>query len=160
MELEHVGPFEQSFVARRSGSLRVTRAEATVYPLADGKSRQIGYHEQMGVKTIGFHVSEYKPHYDSDTHRHLCEVLMYVIEGEGHAIIDGERVDWKAQDAICIPPNAWHSLHAHDAPVRMVAIWNIPLMEALGLFYFEPVPDESGDARAGAGKAVYTGATG
>lgn len=148
-------PIDRAFVDRREGQLVVTRDEAQVFPLDDGVSKQFTYHHAMGTKTVGFHVSEYAAGFATDTHRHLCEAVLYVVSGSGYALVDGTRVDWKAGDAVNLPPNAWHSLHMGDEPVTMLGIWNIPLMEALGLFYYEPAPGGAAQPVGTSADAVF-----
>lgn len=95
----------------------------------------------LPAKTIGFHVAEYKPGEASGTHRHMCEAILYIIEGSGYTMIEDTRVDWVAGDAVYVPPMTWHSQHAGDEPVKLIGMWNAPLLEALGIY----VNEESGD---------------
>ncbi|OGT81528.1 MAG: hypothetical protein A3H91_07895 [Gammaproteobacteria bacterium RIFCSPLOWO2_02_FULL_61_13] len=39
----------------------------------------------------------------SGKHRHQGGLVIYVLEGEGHSIVDGERHDWEAEDVINVP---------------------------------------------------------
>jgi gentisate 1,2-dioxygenase len=105
----------------------------------------------LPAKTIGFHVAEYEPGEASGTHRHMCEAILYIIQGSGYTMIEDTRVDWEAGDAIYVPPMCWHSQHAGNEPVKLIGMWNAPLLEALGIY----VNEEAGDtAVEGAGHSI------
>lgn len=97
---------------------------------------------KLDAKTIGFHIHELAPGQRSGTHRHTCEALLYIIEGQGATTIDGERVSWRAGDTLYVPPMVWH-FHENDGqgPARVLGMWNIPLLEMMGLFYNEELGD-------------------
>lgn len=59
-------------------------------------------------------------------HRHQGGVVIYVIEGKGHTIADGSRVDWEAGDLILLPIKPGGVAHQHinedpDKPTRWLA---------------------------------------
>ena len=37
----------------------------------------------------------------SGKHRHQGGVIIYVLDGKGYSIVDGERIDWKKGDLCC-----------------------------------------------------------
>lgn len=66
-------------------------------------------------------------------HRHAYESLVYVLEGEGHTVIEGQRFAFRAGDAFYTPPWAWHQHVAGDeGPVRYLTATNMPLLRAMG----------------------------
>lgn len=83
----------------------------------------------------------------SQKHAHMNSAVVYVLEGRGHDIHDGERLDWEAGDAYVIKAGCVHQ-HFNDDPNRpAIAV----IFKAKPLFMFfhllwqgtvEPVPDK------------------
>jgi len=70
----------------------------------------------------------------SNRHRHTYETILYVLEGRGYSMIEDQRVEWEAGDAVYIPIWAWHH-HVNldpDKPARYLACENAPLLQNLG----------------------------
>ncbi len=78
----------------------------------------MGGSESPTDETNGFRASavamstifEEAPHSSSHSHTHT-EAMLYVLEGRGYSLIDGERHDWRAGDAVHVPPRM--TLHGH-----------------------------------------------
>ncbi|MFZ9500092.1 MAG: cupin domain-containing protein [Beijerinckiaceae bacterium] len=49
----------------------------------------------------------------SGKHRHQGGLVIYVIEGKGYSIVDGERVDWEAGDLLLLPIKQGGVEHQH-----------------------------------------------
>jgi gentisate 1,2-dioxygenase len=49
----------------------------------------------------------------SGKHRHQGGLVIYVIEGNGYSIVDGERVDWEAGDLLLLPIKKGGVEHQH-----------------------------------------------
>lgn len=62
----------------------------------------------FNVKVMSTVVAEIPPGGRSGAHRHLYEEVNYILAGEGYSIVEDRRYDWKAGDALCIPPFGWH----------------------------------------------------
>ncbi len=87
------------------------------------------------VQTMAMFIAEIDPGGRTGKHRHFNEAMIYIVEGRGHTIIDGERYDWGQGDVISVPLYSWHQ-HVNDDPVRPVrylGVTNIPLLRAMGL---------------------------
>ncbi len=55
----------------------------------------------------------------SGSHRHAhTEAMLYVLEGQGYSMIDGERVDWEDGDAVHVPPRMTVHEHYNDSDAR------------------------------------------
>ena len=97
--------------------------------------------ELSGNKTMDAHISEIPPGGHNNRHRHLNEAIIYILSGRGYSVLQKEgeppqRVDWDEGDILSPPLFAWHQ-HFNldpDRPARYLAITNVPLMIALGLF--------------------------
>ena len=49
----------------------------------------------------------------SGKHRHQGGLVIYVIEGSGYSVVDGERVDWEAGDLLLLPIKEGGVEHQH-----------------------------------------------
>jgi gentisate 1,2-dioxygenase len=85
-------------------------------------------------KTISVSIGGLEPDQTTSRHRHTYETILYVLEGEGFTVVEDERIDWKAGDAVYIPVWAWHQ-HTNTSSerrARYVACENAPLLQNLG----------------------------
>jgi len=59
-------------------------------------------------------------------HRHDCEEVILVTEGEGTLAIDGQEKPFRAGDTIIVPPNAPHQLiNTGSGPLRTLGIFSV-----------------------------------
>ena len=67
-------------------------------------------------------------------HRHAYETLMFILDGRGHSIIESEKVEWEAGDALHIPPWSWHQHFNADSQrdLRYLGATNSPLLQNVG----------------------------
>jgi gentisate 1,2-dioxygenase len=104
------------------------------------------------TRTMRAHLSEIKPGTFGGCHRHTNEAIIRILEGRGHSLINGERVDWEAGDVLFVPVLAWHQ-HFNDDPDKRVlyyAVTTVPLTQHLGYFridYPEDVPEQERPSR-------------
>lgn len=126
---------------RPEGGLVVKAADAPRFEWPDRNQVEIYPTEPFKPFTIGFHIGELPPDSNTGTHRHSCEAILYILEGSGYSLVDGEKAPWAAGDAVYVPPMAWHQHFSGPEGSRMIGMWNVPLMERLGLY----VNEEAGD---------------
>ncbi len=90
-----------------------------------------GAHQSMFV-----HMKEMLPGTVSQIHGHQNDALMYVLEGAGYDVQDGERIEWAAGDLAIIQPGTVH-MHActSDIPARVLIIKTKPVYLFLNLLY-------------------------
>ena len=69
-----------------------------------------------------------KPRSSTASHRHASAAINFILEGTGHSLVDGERVDWKAGDIMLSAPG-WlaHSHHFHDEVCVVLTVQDHPL---------------------------------
>lgn len=72
----------------------------------------------------------------SGKHRHQGGLVIYVLEGYGYSIVDGERIDWKKGDCVLLPIRPRGVEHQHfnsdpDKPSRWAAFIPLPIAEYL-----------------------------
>jgi gentisate 1,2-dioxygenase len=87
------------------------------------------------VQTMAMFIAEIAPAGKTGKHRHFNEAMIYILEGRGHSVIEGERYEWGEGDVVSIPLYAWHQ-HFNDDPAvaaRYLGVTNIPLLRAMGL---------------------------
>jgi mannose-6-phosphate isomerase-like protein (cupin superfamily) len=84
----------------------------------------------------------------SGKHRHQGGLVIYVIEGKGYSVVDGERKDWEAGDLLLLPIKLGGVEHQHfntqpGKPCRWIAFIYLPIMDqvAMELTQIEPSPD-------------------
>lgn len=60
----------------------------------------------------------------SGKHRHQGGLIIYVIEGKGYSIVDGERVDWEKGDLVLLPLREDGVEHQHfNSQPDTPALW-------------------------------------
>ena len=72
----------------------------------------------------------------SGKHRHQGGLVIYVLEGKGYSIVDGERKDWEKGDLVLLPMKPGGVEHQHfnlnpGTPAIWAAFINIPIQEFL-----------------------------
>jgi gentisate 1,2-dioxygenase len=84
--------------------------------------------------TVSVDITLIKPDSNDRKHRHYYETLLFILAGSGYSIIEGERVEWEAGDALHIPPWLWHQHFNKDSDkeVRYLACTNSPLLQGVG----------------------------
>ena len=90
-------------------------------------------------------------HTHSGKHRHAGGLLIYVLEGKGYTVVDGERHDWEKGDLVLLPLKVNGVEHQHfnldpDKPSIWIAIINMPIHEYLAsdMEQIENSPDFKG----------------
>ncbi|HXP05912.1 MAG TPA: cupin domain-containing protein, partial [Stellaceae bacterium] len=60
----------------------------------------------------------------SGKHRHQGGLVIYVIDGKGYSVVDGERIDWEKGDLLLLPlrPNGVEHQHFNTDPNKY-ALW-------------------------------------
>ena len=84
--------------------------------------------------TIGVDITTIDPDSNDRKHRHYYETILFVLEGRGYSLVEGDRVEWEAGDALHIPPWAWHQ-HFNTDPdkeVKFLSGTNAPLLQSVG----------------------------
>lgn len=60
----------------------------------------------------------------SGKHRHQGGLVIYVIDGRGYSVVDGERVDWEKGDLLLLPMREGGVEHQHfNLNVEKPALW-------------------------------------
>jgi hypothetical protein len=81
----------------------------------------------------------------SGKHKHQGGLCIFVLEGEGYSVIDGERIDWQAGDLICLPIKPGGCEHQHfnrhaEQPCKWVAFIYKPLHDEVASYIEQKEP--------------------
>jgi hypothetical protein len=71
----------------------------------------MGVYKDVPLQDWRVFVQDIKTH--SGKHRHQGGLVIYVIEGRGYSIVDGERKDWDAGDLLLLPMKPDGVEHQH-----------------------------------------------
>lgn len=87
----------------------------------------------LGYRTTGLTAVLYQiaPGSRQASHRHGGEAVLYVADGKGYSVVDGERYDWETGDAVLVGKWAWHQ-HFNVDPDRVATIVRMHTEESLG----------------------------
>lgn len=85
----------------------------------------------------------------SGKHRHAGGLVIFVLEGHGYTVVDGERWDWKKGDLVLLPMKVGGVEHQHfnlgppEKPAIWMAVINLPIHDYLAsdLEQIENSPD-------------------
>ena len=89
-------------------------------------------------KTLGGSAERLNASTSSPKRQETASSVYHVIEGSGHSIIDGKRIEWKRGDTFCVP--AWcqyqHFANGKDSDetVYLYRFDDKPMLEALGFY--------------------------
>jgi quercetin dioxygenase-like cupin family protein len=131
----------------------VVMPERLIHRHVEDQGKQEGYSKErkhpvffvdLPSHTLSVTIGWLEPGQSSNRHRHTYETILYVLEGEGYSDVHGQRVDWKAGDAVYIPVWAWHN-HVNTSATsraRYLACENAPLLQNIGgIALREEVPE-------------------
>lgn len=86
-------------------------------------------------KNVSMTIGGLLPAQKTNRHRHTYETILYVLEGKGWTLVEDEKVEWEAGDAVYIPSWAWHQHKnlSDTEPARYIACENAPQLQNLGV---------------------------
>jgi len=140
----HENPYERVMRQRKelkernlSGPVVVRAAEREVFQSRQGKLRF--YLDPVTFKDTPlqqWRVFTHEIKTRSGKHRHQGGLLIYVLEGFGYSIVDGERWDWEKGDLVLLPMKPEGVEHQHfnldpDKASVWAAFINVPIQEYL-----------------------------
>ncbi len=75
------------------------------------------------TQLIETHIDVLPPGSTGQKHGHMNSAVMFILEGKGHEVHDGRRIDWEAGDAAIVENACVHQHFADgDKPARYVII--------------------------------------
>lgn len=95
-------------------------------------------------RTLDYQMQLLRPGEQTQKHRHTYGQVFVCLEGEGYTEIDGERYDWGASDAFCLPTFRWHR-HVNISTTTDAVLYSVSdraAMRALGLLWEDQPLDD------------------
>jgi gentisate 1,2-dioxygenase len=87
------------------------------------------------MPTIACHIQMLRPGERTRAHRHVCCANYHVIEGSGHSIVGGEKLEWEDKDVFTVPTWTFHEhVNTGDRPAFLFSFTDAPVMKALDLY--------------------------
>ena len=117
--------------------------KADSIPWEQNRQGKIGYylHEMVEDSAIqDWRVFAHEVHTHSGKHTHQGGLVLYVLKGRGHTVVNGEGEDWSEGDLLLLPVQPGGVEHQHfnedpDASSEWVAFIYIPLQFATGALF-------------------------
>ena len=96
------------------------------------------------MPTMSCNVQILRPGEATRAHRHTSSAIYHVVQGRGHSIVDGQRLDWEDKDVFCVPGWAYHEhANASDSePAVLFSFTDAPVLQSLGLLREQGHPQE------------------
>src|SRR6266508_1652203 len=121
----------------RSGPVVIRSTDRELFQARQGKLRF--YLDPVSFKDTplqNWRVFIHEIRTKSGRHRHQGGLVIYVLEGKGYSIVEGQRIDWEKGDLVLLPlnPNEVEPQH-FNLQVEKPAVWaafiHIPIQEHL-----------------------------
>jgi gentisate 1,2-dioxygenase len=113
--------------------------DVALEPLAGTPGVRHGWYA-FGSGVVAWGLSEMDPGAEGPVHRQSCESTMFVLEGEGYTLVNGQRFDWAQGDVLFVPLFAWHQhVNTGQATARYLRMSTAPLFHYLGVYRGEPL---------------------
>lgn len=99
--------------------------------------------DELGLPTMGTMLleSEIPPGWHTGQHSHGEEAI-FILDGEGFSIVDGQRFDWHKETVLQIPYRAVHQhFNTGDPPARYLSAMALPLETYVKIARVEHIED-------------------
>jgi quercetin dioxygenase-like cupin family protein len=137
-------PYERTLKYRREqaernaqGPIVIKKSERQVFMARQGRLRFFldpGFYKETPLQHWRVFTHEIRT--KSGRHRHQGGLVIYVLDGKGYSIVEGERIDWEKGDLVLLPLNPNEVEHQHfnldpQKPALWAAFIHIPIQEHL-----------------------------
>jgi len=137
-------PYERTLKYRREqaernahGPIVIKKSARQVFMARQGRLRFFldpGYYTD--VPLLHWRVFTHEIRTKSGRHRHQGGLVIYVLDGKGYSIVEGQRMDWEKGDLVLLPLNPEEVEHQHfnldpEKPALWAAFIHIPIQEYL-----------------------------
>lgn len=97
-----------------------------------------GSDEGAAMRTNDAGAHELDPGAQTTPHRHSWDAILFMVEGSGWSEVGGERIAWRAWDALHLPAWTWHR-HGNDGEktARFVSFSSEPLLSSINMALLE-----------------------
>jgi len=117
---------------RAGGRRHLSFGDVTLRPSPKGSKSALLVDGSLGFRTTGISIAmfEIAPGRSQSKHRHPGEAILYIVDGEGHSVIDGVRHEWKTGDAPIVNQYVWHQ-HFNDSRDRPATVIRMHMWESV-----------------------------
>jgi gentisate 1,2-dioxygenase len=122
---------------------RLQRAAADSGAVGDGVTLEYRNRRTGGpvMPTIACHMLMLRPGEKTKARRDVSRTNYHVVEGGGHSVVGGERLDWDDKDVLTVPTWSFcEHVNDSDRPAFLFSFSDAPVMQALGLYREETRP--------------------
>ena len=109
-----------------------SQRRAEPFTTADGSTIRVVFDAAAGgARNQSLAEASLDPGQATERHYHrAAEEIYVVLEGRGEMEVDGERRPVEPEDAVLIPPGAWHQIRADSGPLRFLCCCAPPYSHA------------------------------
>jgi gentisate 1,2-dioxygenase len=87
------------------------------------------------MPTIACHMQLVRPGQKTRARRRVCCTNYHVVEGVGHSMVGGQRLDWEDKDVFTVPTWTFcEHINSGDRPAFLFSFSDAPVMKALSLY--------------------------
>jgi gentisate 1,2-dioxygenase len=87
------------------------------------------------MATIACHMQLLRPGEKTRARRRVCCTNYHLVEGAGHSLVGGQRLDWEDKDVFTVPTWTFcEHVNSGDRPAFLFSFSDVPVMKALGLY--------------------------
>jgi gentisate 1,2-dioxygenase len=87
------------------------------------------------MPTIACHMQMLRPGEKTGACRRVCCTNYHVVEGAGHSVVGGQRLDWEDKDVFTVPTWTFcEHVNEDDRPAFLFSFSDAPVMQALHLY--------------------------
>ncbi len=121
-----------SWKQRAEARRHLSFGDVTLRPSPKGSKSALLVDGSLGFRTTGISIAmfEIAPGRAQSKHRHPGEAILYIVDGEGHSVIDGVRLDWRTGDAPIVNQYVWHQ-HFNDSKERPATVIRMHMWESV-----------------------------
>jgi quercetin dioxygenase-like cupin family protein len=152
-EARAIRALKQDVARANEGPVVVRRADRALFQARQGKLLFYlcpNNHRDTALQAWRVFIQEIRT--CSGKHRHAGGLTIFVLEGHGYTIVDGERWDWKKGDLVLLPMKVGGVEHQHfnlgppEKPAVWIAMINMAIHDYLAsdLEQIENSPDYKG----------------
>lgn len=129
--------FHQTFArptyAKASHNIHKNVENAGVHNQFSDERKHPVFFVDLPSKSVSMTIGGLLPGQKTHLHRHTYETVLYVLEGKGWTLVEDEKIEWEAGDAVYIPSWAWHQHQnlSDMEPAKYIACENAPQLQNL-----------------------------
>ena len=87
------------------------------------------------MPTIACHMQLLRPGEKTRARRLVCRTNYHAVEGAGHSVVGGQRLDWEDKDVFTVPTWTFYEhVNGGDRPAFLFSFSDAPVMKVLGLY--------------------------